>query len=634
VSALDHAPLMLSEVMNMADTPPQLHVPCTRVSAPAICTRRALCSIAWVSPQRLVTRDLYGHTILWSLDAQTCVQRQEQPRSGACALISPDRLIFAASGYVDLWCVDPAQDHLSYKLTPAQRFSHERSIQVSAGIVVAAQDDAMLVLRLEDDRLTELHRWPGLAELLDTSLSARYDMNTCSLSADASTLASTFNPQGRVVSLHDGVVHLIADCQRLLALDATGQRALVRSGAQLRVVSLPDDMSLHSISSHSRAELAQFIGDALVFVDGDATLCLYDLTTSAVRWRRTFDAPIKHLACSPDGRHIALGFTHRVLILDAQTGELAQDGGPQGEISRLACVERAAQIVASPKRTIWYSPIAAHRWSTLDGAYLGALDLQFEAVQADALHGQAPIDLLHDTRASIVRWPAADAASAKVTLPDTPRVYTDIAITQDGRFLVRDAVIMNPKGTKATGWGVYLLDLQQTPPTDTLLFSVKKSPSWPALYASASRYAALACDKDTVEVFDLAAQPLYTLKGAGKGGASHIAFSPDEGSLIAACGAKIKRWSLVDGEPVWESKHLKHNPEHTVCVTPDGQHVASAGRFHAWITLRSMQTGAIVAQLHQDAVEGFTALTFGPDDRLYAAGIDTQLYAIDLPADL
>jgi WD40 repeat protein len=91
---------------------------------------------------------------------------------------------------------------------------------------------------------------------------------------------------------------------------------------------------------------------------------------------------------------------------------------------------------------------------------------------------------------------------------------------------------------------------------------------------------------------------------------------------------------MRDGQQVWESKHLKGAAEDSICVSPDDQLVLSAGRSHAWIMLRSMQTGELVAQLHQDAVEGITALTFGPDDRLYAAGVDTQLYAIDLPADL
>jgi hypothetical protein len=626
----------------MSDNPSQHTVSCQRVSAPAICTRRELRSIAWVSPQRLVTRDVHGHTTLWSLDARTCIQRQEQRSGGALSLIRHDRLLCAASGHVELWSVDTARDHLASVPSPTQRFSHERSIQAAAGIVVAAEDDAMIVLRLEDDRLTELHRWPGLAELLDTSRSARYDMNTCALCADASTLASTFNTQGRVVSLHDGVVHQIADCQRLLALDATGQRALVRFGAQLRVVSLPDDAPLHIISLHSRAELAQFMGDTLAFVEGDVTLCLHELASQTPRWRRTFDAPINHLACSPDGRHIALGFAHRVLILDAQTGQLAQDGGPQGEISRLACVERPAQIVATPQRSGGPSSPAAHRWSSPDGTYLGALALQFEAVHADAIHGQVPVELSPHQRASLVRWPGADAAAVQETLPDTPCIFHDTAITQDGRALVYDAFIMNPKGTKSQpvgtkviGWGIYLLDLHQAPPTPALLFHAKKPTFAAQLYASTSRYAALAAQKDSIEVFDLpAARLLYTLKGAGSYGARQLAFSHDEGSLIAACAQKIKRWSMRDGQQVWESKHLKGAAEDSICVSPDDLLVLSAGRSHAWIMLRSMQTGELVAQLHQDAVEGITALTFGPDDRLYAAGVDTQLYAIDLPADL
>lgn len=605
----------------------QLHTPTTRVSGDAICGRSRIEALAWWGDDRLITGELYGQVSVWSRDGARlrCAElRQHTPR-GVLPL-SDDSFLSITDHLISRWRVNPD----SLEVVGMERLQSDPLCKplIAAGVVLTARDGALVAWRSGATSLLErTHELPGLGALIDSSnhwLVGQSSLSPAALSADGSVLTSGVEDKARWLRLDDGQLHTIPDADTILAADPATDRIVAgRRFNDHAIYSIKTGTILHKITNNTIINAARLTADALLLVCDDAhKLTLHDIERDAPRWTRTFTAPISHAALSPDLTRLAIAFEARVLILDVATGDITSSDGPEGEVERITPL--AQRVVTSDARRL-------HSWSLADGAHTSMPSPPCAFVTHDARWAVRYDDPEVRASARLTRADL-DAASAQDVAPLAGE-RIDLALTGDGARLLYLSYVRGKKTQPGTGVLTRLIDLSAAPITDTVIHQTHATARY-RLRAGPRSLIAVTSERDLIEVFDAASGALrHALKGVPKG-ALDLSFSPDEVWLVAACEPKIKCWDMRDGSLRWEAKQDRHTREQLVCVTPDGRHVVSAGRFHDTLSVRDIATGETTCLLRQGAARGFTAMAFGPDDRLYLLGTDAQLHALELPASL
>jgi eukaryotic-like serine/threonine-protein kinase len=377
----------------------------------------------------------------------------------------------------------------------------------------------------------------------------------------------------------------------------------------------------------------------VVFAPDGKTLFTYASGSGVKRWdantgreMAAFKAPwCWALACSPDGRTLALGEANDVRICDATTGQ-----------ERAVLHSRSGQGIS----VLVYAP---------DGKTLAAVTGQF------GLHG------------SVVVWNLEGGRLRFTLTPHEGEHFTSAAFSPDGKSLVAgvalgagddpggavrfwDATTGQERGS-SFGHKYAVVGVRFAPDGKTLvsasakqgqfreLFAwdvlpeqewttVHKAAEWASTAALApdGRTLALGGRKGTLTLLDPATgQERAILRGHTKSIAS-LAFTPDGKTLASGADDQtVRLWAVADGR---ERARLTHEGSDTrLAFSPDGRTLAVASRNKPAVRFWDPVTGKDRSITLANEI-GVCCLTYAPDGRTLAvSGVSTGLKLWDVEGD-